>query len=236
MNTAIGVKAKATRVFNPKGVRESFIPGEMGAILDWVVRDTRTGLIVPALNGKPNKGAKKSESFTRQFLDLLWTNFIGAKASTPRYIKDFNGTDYPIVTAANNFDCGCGIGDTWVGIAVGTGVTAPDISDYKIETLIGHGVGVGQFQYSAGTFGAPASDATQSQFTITRNFANASGGDITVNEVGLFVKMLSPRNNVSLDGSGTVFFCLTIHDVIAGGVLVANGETLTVNYRPVCVV
>jgi len=82
-------------------------------------------------------------------------------------------------------------------------------------------------------YGLPASDATTSSFTITRNFANASGNPITVSEIGLYIKAQEGR----FDGSArqTRIF-MTIRDVLAGGIAVPNGETLTVNYRFQCVV
>jgi hypothetical protein len=111
--------------------------------------------------------------------------------------------------------------DFTYGVVVGTGVGAPTINDYQLGTIISHGSGAGELQYSAVTWGAPASDATTSQMTITRNFANASGGDITVNEIGLYMK--------SYDGANR-YFCV-IRDKIDGGITVPDGQTLTINYR-----
>ncbi|GAH71984.1 unnamed protein product, partial [marine sediment metagenome] len=69
-----------------------------------------------------------------------------------------------------------------------------------------------------------ASDASVSQFTITRNFSNAAvGGDITVNEIGLYVK--------GYDTEDDTYYFMIIRDVIAGGIAVPDGQTLTVNYR-----
>ena len=115
-----------------------------------------------------------------------------------------------------------GAGVTTFGTVVGTGNTAPTINDYVMETPIAHGAGAGQLQYGAVSWGAPSSDASVSQFTITRNFANGSGGDITVNEIGLI--MNSQYGDVELN-------YLTVRDVVGGGILVPDGETLTVNYR-----
>ena len=78
--------------------------------------------------------------------------------------------------------------------------------------------------YSAVTFGTPAADATTSQITITRNFANVSAGSVVVNEIALYC--------CAYDTGATLrYFCI-IRDVIAGGITVPNGQTLTVNYRP----
>jgi hypothetical protein len=110
------------------------------------------------------------------------------------------------------------------------------INDYKVETIINHGAGAGQMQYGAVTFGAPADDGVTSQCTVTRNFANASGGAITVNEITMVIQMFTPTQN---DSHGQwpyqQNFCI-LRDVIAGGVAVPNGDTLTVNYRPQAVI
>jgi hypothetical protein len=76
--------------------------------------------------------------------------------------------------------------------------------------------------YGAVTWGLPTSDATTSQFTITRNIANVSGGPVTVNEAGLYVRGSKYTSH---------YYFMTIRDVIGGGIVVPNGQTLTVNYR-----
>lgn len=199
-------------------------PGEFGLMLDWKV-------ISP--NGQiTSQGSKKSESFVRQFLDLLQVQFALASYNCPVSTRDTGNTLRDVVAGctANDgtFPCNGGAGVVTHGIVVGTGSTAPTISDYVMETLIAHGVGAGQLQYGAVTYGAPASDATTSQFTITRNFANGSGGAITVNEAGLYVR--------ALDSGYTVRYFMTVRDVIGGGISVPNGQTLTLNYRPQAVI
>ena len=57
-----------------------------------------------------------------------------------------------------------------------------------------------------------------SQFVVTRDFANNSGGTITVEEIGLVIYYASNEN------------FLILHDV-TGSINVLNGKTLTVNYQ-----
>jgi hypothetical protein len=132
---------------------------------------------------------------------------------TPNYSLD----------AAIAFDVLAGAGTVTFGIAVGTGNTAVTITDHVLETPIAHGTGAGQLQYGAVTFGAPASDATTSQFTITRDFANGSSGTITVKEIALYARCC--------DQAGTTRYFMLARDVITDQA-VTNGQTLTVNYRP----
>ncbi|GAH27562.1 unnamed protein product, partial [marine sediment metagenome] len=140
-------------------------------------------------------------------------------------IRDTSNVVQSIHQSGYIFGCNALADDDTFGIIVGTGTTAPDIDDYHIETIIPTGGAAGQLNYGAVTYGAPASDATTSQFTITRDFANATANPITVNEIALYVKGFLYETNKS------IYYFMTIRDVIDGGIAVPNGETLTVNYR-----
>lgn len=191
------------------------LPGELGAILELTVKD-KDGKIT-------DHRIMKSKSFVRQLLELLWVQFYSIGEFPEYQLRDITNTLHYVASTCYLFSANAGAGITTYGIVVGTDGAAPTINDYHLGALIAHGVGAGQLQYSAVTFGAPASDATTSQFTITRDFANGSGAGITVNEIGLYVYAGRYITNFSF---------MTIRDVIAGGILVPNGQTLTVNYRP----
>jgi len=169
----------------------------------------------------------RSKSFVRQFLELLWIQTYQIPKVAPYNMRDTANVLQDVCESAYTFDASAAIADITHGIIVGTGTTAPTIDDYAIETLIDHGTDPGELQYGAVAFGAPASDATTSQFTITRDFANASGGAITVNEIALYAKGYK---------YGTSYYFMVIRDVIAGGIAVPDGQTLTVNYREQAVV
>lgn len=206
-------------IIKEREIPHLLVPGEVGAILELTVRDK---------NGKvTDHRLKRSESFVRQFLELLWIQAFQIPEVAPYNMRDTGNTLRDICQSYLTFGSNGGAGVVTHGIVAGTGNTAPTINDYALETLIAHGVGAGQLQYSAVTFGAPASDATTSQFTITRNFANGSGGAITVNELGLYV--------MGFLYNSTYYFMI-IRDVIAGGISVPDGQTLTVNYREQSVV
>jgi hypothetical protein len=206
------------KVIKGEEIPHLLVPGEMGAVLELTVKDK---------DGKVTEHRViKSKSFVRQFLELLWVEFNKLPPKAPLLMLDTGGIARDVYEDTRNFDCTAGSGVVTLGTIVGTGNTAPTIDDYAIETIIPHDAAPptgGAMQYSAVTFGAPASDATTSQFTITRNFANASGGAITVYEIALYVR-------------GVTRYFMTIRDVIAGGIAVPNGQTLTVNYREQVVV
>ncbi len=223
MDIKIKSKVPVFDVVDPHKIPRILEEGEFGAVLEWRVFDPKTD---KALEHK----IKKSESFVQAFMQLLYLQFTAMPHTTNYPMKDTSNATHYMHSVQTLFAAEAAITLTTYGIVVGTGNTAPDITDYHLETLILHDAApptAGRMQYSATTFGAPSSDATTSQFTITRNFANASGGAITVNEVGLYVK-----HNVYTNS----YYFMTIRDVIAGGIAVPNGQTLTINYRPQAVV
>jgi len=212
------IKAKpGVKVITEDEIPHLLLPGEVGAVLELTVRD-KDGKIT-------NHRVMKSKSFVRQFLELLWITTYQIPDSKAYGMIDPGGTYREIHATGYCFRSSAPAGTVTYGIIVGTGTTAPTIDDYAIETLIDHDAApptAGALQYGAVAFGAPSSDATTSHFTITRNFANASGGAITVNEIALYV-----------EGYDTaVRYFMTIRDAIGGGIAVPDGQTLTINYRP----
>jgi len=215
MGTEIKTKHNE-KVIRPEEIKALLQPGEVGVTIELTVKDK---------NGKvtERRGPMRSKSFVRQFLELWWIQSYQLPQYHPYQVRDTGNVLRDICESSHIFAADAAIGDVTLGIVVGTGNTAPTINDFAMETPIAHGVGAGQLQFSAVTFGAPANDATTSQFTITRNFANGSGGAIGVNEIGLYVEGYLYNS---------VRYFMTIRDVIGGGINVPNGQTLTVNYRP----
>lgn len=233
-NPEVGLKLE-TKVRSTPEVNALFLPGEVGAILDWEVRDTQTGKLI-------SSDIKKAESFVQQFFDLLLVKFWNISMKDYLLVNDITNVQREITNHALNFNSNALSGVVTQGIIVGLGLNpgapTPTITDYVLTLPIAHDSGAhgaNTLQYSAVSFGAPASDSTTSQFTITRNFANATAGAITVYEIGLYVQAASHQFISS--PSQTVFYnFMTLHDGIAGGIVVGVGQTLTVNYRPQCVI
>lgn len=228
--TEIGLKIEA-KVRKEDEIKRQFLPGELGAILDWQVKD-KDGKIT-------SEGMIKSHSFTRQFMDLLLVKFLDVQGTNPAQVRNTSNVLVDIMNTFNTFNTDGAIGDVTMGIIVGKGVGAPTINDYVIGTLIPHDAGVhgaDTMQYGAMTYGAPSSDPTTSQFTMTRNLANATVLSILVTEIGLYVKAETGFIWVTSQTPYDYFF-MTIRDLIpAGGIAVPAGQTLTVNYRPQAVV
>ncbi len=216
----IGAAARS-KIVNPDKIHTLLEPGELGAMIDWKVWNPKTGNVLEQVS-------KKSESYVRQFLELLFVQMTKPPRNYGIDVRDTSNTVRTVVVydmQASNYNYLLDVREAAAGanygIRVGTGNTAPTINDYAIETPIAHGAGAGQLQYDTVTFGTPASDATTSQLVVTRNFSNASGGAIIVEEVGLICRAFY------LTAAG---YFLIIRDT-TGGINVPNGQTLTVNYR-----
>jgi hypothetical protein len=110
-----------------------------------------------------------------------------------------------------------------LGIIVGTDNSAASPSDYALGARISHG-------HSAGTLNHGGTEVTDlsvanpnGSFIIRRYFTNNSGGDVTVEECGIYTSAI--RNN-NLDND---YYCIA-RDVVAPAVVVANTEILVVTY------
>lgn len=207
---------------DPNKIHHILNPGEVGAILEWQVQN-KNGKILEHV-------AKKAESYNTIFMQLLWVMAAPGSYELPVSVIDTGNAARNILGGAILWKATALAGTITYGIVVGTDNTAPTVSDYALGAIILHDAApptAGRLQYGAVTFGAAAADATTSQFTITRNFANASGGDITIEEIGLYVQ--------GEDTSLTTRYFMTIRDIV-GGIVIPTGSTLTVNYRPQAVI
>lgn len=206
-----------------------FEPGELGVVLEWKITKPDGSLREHQI--------KKAESYLRQFIDLLMVQMLAASEVVPLFIRDVNNVVREVAVSSLNFQSTAVANDDSFGIVVGTGNTPPVINDYAMQTKVANGIGAGQLQYGGVTFGLPTSNVSTSHFTVTRNFANASGNPITIYEIGLYVKGDNPLPWMGTRGNSSFRynFC-TIRDVISAGIMILNGETLTINYRQQCVV
>jgi len=115
-----------------------------------------------------------------------------------------------------------GAEDTY-GILLGTDSTAVTLSDYNLGTPIAHGSGAGQLLYGAGSVAIPFEDSTDSwvDIVMVRGFENQSGGNITVEEIGIVGK--------SEDAGGASELFLLAHDL--KNFTINDGYTAVVEYR-----
>jgi hypothetical protein len=167
----------------------------------------------------------KAHSYTIQWLQHieLMTNHSFNTTSGLVYIRDTNNTVqnmYQNGTWAGNWFMAMGAPatNTNYGILVGSGSTAVACSDYKIQTLIAHGSGSGQLNYSATVVVGATNAGTTCSLAITRAFSNAYSSDVTINEIGLACE----------SSNASQYYFLVVHD-LATQVLHA-GDTYLVIY------
>jgi len=147
----------------------------MGVELWIVLRDIKGGTVK----------AKKSRSFVIQYLAI----FISHRfyPDTPSVV-DLNGATYDLKAGAHQMYMIGDVGDGWKGILVGTGTTPVTNTDYRLEAKIDEGTGVGQLQHGAMSYSDPVEVAGNIDHKMSRTFSNASGADITFNEVGIYAR------------------------------------------------
>jgi len=111
------------------------------------------------------------------------------------------------------------VGQSGYGVVCGTGDTAVTINDYTLESQIIHGAGAGQLSHSIVTQIFVGVNGSNIETTHARTFTNNSGSEITVKEVGLYLRVR---------GVGTVW--MGARDILASPAAVPNSGTLTVTY------
>jgi len=178
-------------------------------------RDIKTGKII-------RKTRKKlCNSYLANLINLLWSMMgnqsqsltdTSNAAKTALYGSATAGT-YAMFAAA-------GASDTTYGIVAGTGSGAVAITDYKLGTLILHGTTSTKLSYGAVSIGACATVSTTRQFTIARTLTNLSGSDITVNEIGLYIRCQDT-------GAGQIYLCIERSLLTF---TITNGTSGTVTY------
>lgn len=166
---------------------------------------------------------KVSDSLTGNFLEMLYAFFSGNNGATWQIpvAPLGNGTQCVIIHTTdngynalvnNNFYMDAAAADTNRGILFGSGVTPVTAADYKIETLITHGVGGGQLSYLGMT--APLSPTIvglNTSFKILRMATNLSGANVTVNEIAVYTGITAIK-----------YGCL-YRDLVSPALVVPNG-------------
>ena len=171
---------------------------------------------------------QKSRSFLKQFIQLIevQTN------QSSKTVADITGTDRTVDEKDINLFCTPGGGYGYVdptqrnvqveniGVVVGSGTTAVTPTDTKLETKITHGTGTGQLIHLGCGLKPVVISGSDAYVDLVRFFENQSGGNVTVNEVGIY----------ALGSSSQYGFCIC-RDVLASSITVADGQLLKVRYR-----
>ncbi|MDX9804102.1 MAG: hypothetical protein RBS96_08875 [Dehalococcoidales bacterium] len=112
------------------------------------------------------------------------------------------------------------------GIVVGSGSEVEDFNGYKLSSLIANGTGAGQLTYQIGDSPSVTWDAPSLTFSANwvRYFNNNSGGDISINEVGLVGHF-----HIAFAYTSTLYV-LVSRDVLASTLNVPDTGQLKVTY------
>ncbi len=122
---------------------------------------------------------------------------------------------------ARGLDVTAAASDVTHGILVGTGTTAVTKIDHAMETLIADGSGGSQLEYGTMVISAATGISGGYRVTLSRQFDNGSGGDITVKECGVAV--------TCKDSSLNVVYVLIIHDLQTQ--LISDGTSKVFKYH-----
>lgn len=113
---------------------------------------------------------------------------------------------------------------TLVGIAVGTGAGAATPTDYVLATPVIHGLAAGQILYGGCGVDSLTFANPNGSFIIRRDFINVSGGNITLNEVGIY----SPgQTGDNLPDNTNPNSFMIYRDIIGGGLAIVNGNVIS---------
>ena len=164
-------------------------------------------------NGKRIKKSRKriSRSFVIAYARFLYLKFVRPADQT---ITD-TGSSSRTINSTSVLEVSWASGTSTVGVVVGTGTNAVALADTALQTQIAEGTGSGQLSYGASVVNLPSSDSTSTSLILTRVFSNASGGTITIREIGVYARMISWN------------FCI-IRDTTT--IALSDGDQLTLNY------
>ena len=159
---------------------------------------------------------KRRKVYPMHSMTMNYWRIIAAEMGvnmSPGDVQNTNGsyTSRPSGTAgANAYSIDTSVGQNR-GIRLGTGSTAVALTDYTLDSIIGHGTSAGQLN-ALETFAG----ATDTTLTGTRAFENLSGGTINIREIGLMAYRSGNNSTIML-----------ARDVLPENFPVENNEVVT---------
>ena len=156
-------------------------------------------------------------SFVLQYLQVIGYLMKGSQTS----MKDITNTARGFTTTPVTIDVFGVIGNVTRGLVVGSGTNGNSPNDYALQTLIAQGSSAGQLQYGIMSFTEAVVAGSNIVFVMQRDVTNGSGGNVTVNEIGVYFYTLfdsTPRS-----------YCM-VREELGGSFVIANGATKTVKF------
>lgn len=200
------------------------IPFKVETFLNKIIKTQIVTIVETFIDDKLQKKFY-GKSLTGNFLNAIYSHFNDNNANFLVPGAPWNGSRQiginlagaPIGWTEPVMNLDAGVADLTQGIVVGSGSTAPAPGDVNLQTTITNGVGAGQLSYSiqTSTQGTTISGSNTS-FILQRLMTNGSGGNVTVNEIGLI-----------FSAGGQSF--LIYRDVLGSSDVIPNGSTYRVN-------
>ena len=176
--------------------------------------------LLEIMNGNQPSYEIHSDSFVKYFIVGLFTHF------SEQFASNIISTDSTTATLGyggqSMYSVGA-VGDTSVGLLIGTGATVETISDTSMKTQILNGSGSGQLSYGASSVAPISVSSPSAEIVCTRTFSNSSGNSITINEIGIAM-----YDTTTSAGAKRFLGARDLQTLI-----VNNGNTLTLNYNPI---
>lgn len=139
----------------------------------------------------------RAHSWTRNAFNIILSQLGSKNIDDVTYgeglisIKRTDDTIYSGAYAASIYSYNSVAGNSYYGIQVGSDDTGNAFDDHRMWTLITHGESAGKLSYWATNSSSAFTDGnTKFVTTITRYLNNNSGGDVTVNEIGLVAGLI----------------------------------------------
>lgn len=200
------------------------IPFKVETFLNKIIKTQIVTIVETFIDDKPQKKFY-GKSLTANFLVAIYSHFNNNNANFLVNPAPFGGVRQSGLRTTGSLvnwtqpvmSLDAGVGILTNGIVVGSGSTAPAPANANLQTTITNGLGAGQLSYSvqASTQGCTISGSNTS-FILQRLMTNGSGGNVTVNEIGLLFQFF---------GSSYLIY----RDVLGSSDVIPNGSTYRVD-------
>jgi hypothetical protein len=177
--------------------------GQMNMRYKFEIRNTKTGKLIEETKWKE---AKCFVIGFMKHLEFMFGHDYGITADSVLMV-DTSGTERTVTVtdyARKYGSCEAPGNEDEYGIVIGTGTTTVTTSDYCVETPIEHGAASGKMNYGSTVVGGAVAAGGGCALTISRQFGNDSGAQITIRELCLVCvdvittyKFLLSRDNVT---------------------------------------
>jgi hypothetical protein len=172
-------------------------------------------------------------SWTKNFYLSMFSNLCGPNSNSSDGLQvktiagvslDNNTIHLQWTNATADYLGGSGVANK--GIVVGNSDTVQTFGtdDYALASIIAHGTGAGQLQYSAQATATVADDGANRTVTHVRSFVNGSGGNVTVKEVGWYIEGYS-----DVDPYTDKF--MWFRDILGTPIIVSNTQELEITFE-----